>query len=71
MIEAILVAMMTTITAFVLIFLVDDCQPLGKDPNTHPLQVNLTYTLNQIDTDFIELLIMEYSFQYTCRVTII
>ena len=41
--EAMLVATITTISAFLLIFIIDDCQPLGKDPNAHPLQVIMCY----------------------------
>ena len=37
--EAILVAAMTAVIAFLLIYFVEDCQALGKDPIEHPLQV--------------------------------
>ena len=39
MLEAILVAAMTAVIAFLLIYFVEDCQALGKDPIEHPLQV--------------------------------
>ncbi|KAK2180123.1 hypothetical protein NP493_458g02020 [Ridgeia piscesae] len=37
--EAVLVAAMTAVAAFLLIYFVEDCQALGKDPIVHPLQM--------------------------------
>ena len=35
-----IVASLSTVVAFVLLLLNNDCQPLGKDPNHNPLQVS-------------------------------
>ena len=38
--EACMVAANTTVVAFMMLLLVQDCQALGKDPNHNPLQVS-------------------------------
>ena len=38
-----IVASLSTVVAFVLLLLNNDCQALGKDPNHNPLQVSTIY----------------------------
>ena len=45
-----IVAALSTVTAFVLSLLVNDCQALGKDPNENTLQVNNFYITPEIIT---------------------
>jgi len=40
-VEAIMVAMSSAMCAFFLIYFDTSCQRKGKDPNKHPLQVNV------------------------------
>lgn len=40
MVEACLVAAATATTGFLMMFLLDDCRPLGEDPTKVPLQVH-------------------------------
>ena len=39
--EAMIVAAITAVVAFILIYFVVDCQALGKDPSVNPLQVRM------------------------------
>lgn len=52
-IEACLVAAATATVGFLMMFLINDCRPLGEDPTKYPLQVlkyNFQYIISLLKT---------------------
>ena len=43
-IEASMVASLSGLVAYILIFYIEDCQAIGKDPNEHYLQVSAKFS---------------------------
>ena len=71
LLEAIGVAIMSTVVAFILIYFITDCQALGKDPSKHPLQVGAKTTCLTIAIYTLMVAIFNFSFCHPQTIVVI
>ena len=59
--EACIVALSSTLLAFLLILFTNDCQPLGQDTNSHPIQVRYSVKIQVRYSSVIQVRNTEYN----------